>query len=40
MWVGVTKWHSGDACELASTLCKYDLRNHDLLFRVGKRCNE
>ena len=24
--VCVTKGHSGDGCDLASTLCKYDLR--------------
>ena len=29
--VDVTKWHSGDGCVLASTLCKYDLRKGDLL---------
>ena len=23
-------WHSGDGCDLASTLCKYDLRKGDL----------
>ena len=26
MWV----WHSGDGCDLTSTLCKYDLRKADL----------
>ena len=24
--VSVTEGHSGDGCDLASTLCKYDLR--------------
>ena len=24
------RWHSGDGCVLASTLCKYDLRKGDL----------
>ena len=24
--------HSGDVCDLASTLCKYDLRKGDCLF--------
>ena len=24
--------HSGDVCDLASTLCKYDLRKEDCLF--------
>ena len=41
MWVPLKRWcvscvgvlqrgHSGDGCDLASTLCKYDLRNGDL----------
>ena len=24
------RWHSGDGCDLASTLCKYDLKKGDL----------
>ena len=28
--VSVTERHSGDGCDLASPLCKYDLRNGDL----------
>ena len=28
--VSVTGGHSGDGCDLASTLCKYDLRKGDL----------
>ena len=28
--VSVTKGYSGDRCDLASTLCKYDLRKGDL----------
>ena len=24
------RWHSGDGCDLVSTLCKYDLRKGDL----------
>ena len=24
------RWHSGDGCDLASTLCKYDLRKGDI----------
>ena len=24
------RWHSGDGCDLALTLCKYELRNGDL----------
>ena len=43
MWVQLKRWclscvcgvlqrgHSGDGCDLASTLCKYDLRKRDLL---------
>ena len=27
--VSVTEGHSGDGCDLASTLCKYDLRKGD-----------
>ena len=30
VYVSVTKGHSGDGCELVSTLCKYDLRKGDL----------
>ena len=26
------KGHSGDGCDLTSTLCKYDLRKGDYLF--------
>ena len=29
VWV-LRRGHSGDACDLASTLCKYDLRKGDL----------
>ena len=29
--MGVTKGNSGDGCDLASTLCKYDLRRSDLI---------
>ena len=28
--VSVTEGHSGDGCDLVSTLCKYDLRKDDL----------
>ena len=31
VWV-LKKGHSGDGCDLASTLCKYDLRKGDCLF--------
>ena len=30
VWVSVTKGHSGDGCELALTLYKYDLKKGDL----------
>ena len=30
MCVGVAEGHSGDGCDLASTLCKYDLRKENL----------
>ena len=30
--------HSGDACVLASTLCKYDLRKCDLLVSELGKC--
>ena len=30
MCVGVAEGYSGDGCDLASTLCKYDLRKGDL----------
>ena len=28
--------HSGDGCDLSSTLCKYDLRKCDLFSELGK----
>ena len=31
VYVIVTNEHSGDGCDLASTLCKYDLRKGDLI---------
>ena len=30
VYVRVTKGHSGEGCDLASTLCKYDLRKGDV----------
>ena len=30
MCMSVTEGHSGDRCDLASTVCKYDLRKGDL----------
>ena len=36
MWV-LQRGHSGDGCDLASTLCKYDLRKGDLfILSLGK----
>ena len=32
------RWHSGDGCDLASTLCMYDLRKGELF--VGHGCDE
>ena len=32
--------HSGDGCDLASTLCRYDLRKCVYFFWVGKGCDE
>ena len=32
--------HSGDGCDLASTLCKYDLSREICLFRVGQGCDD
>ena len=32
--------HSGDGCDLASTLCKYDLRKGDLLVLCWAECNK
>ena len=33
IWV-LQRGHSGDGCDLASTLCKYDLRNGDLFVLI------
>ena len=35
MWV-LQRGNSGDGCELASTLCKYDLRKGDCCSELGK----
>ena len=34
--VSVTRGHGGDGCDLASTLCKYDVRKVIYLFCVGQ----
>ena len=39
VWV-LQRGHSGHGYDLASTLCKYDLRKGDCLFRVGQGCDE
>ena len=42
MWVQLKRWwvlqrgHSGDGCDFASTLCKYDLRKGYLCYELGK----
>ena len=36
VWV-LQSGHSGDGCDLASTLCKYDLRKADLFVLSGVR---
>ena len=32
--------HSGIGCDLASTLCMYDLRNGDLLVLIVQGCDD
>ena len=32
--MSVTRGHSGNGCDLASTLCKYDLRKGDLIVLI------
>ena len=39
VWV-LQRGHSADGCDLASTLCKYDLRKEDLFVLSGQRCDE
>ena len=39
VWV-LQMGHSGDGCDLTSTLCKYDLRKGDLFVLVGQGCYE
>ena len=36
VWV-LQRGHSGDGCDLASTLCKYDLRNCDIFVLSWER---
>ena len=38
--VYVTKGHSGDGCDLASTLCKYDLMKDDLFVLSWERVRQ
>ena len=35
--VSVSEGHRGDGCDLASTLCKFDLRKGDLYVLSGAR---
>ena len=37
VYVSVIKGHSGDGCDLALTLCKYDLRKGDLFVLTWTR---
>ena len=37
VYVSVQRGHSGDGCDLASTLCKYDLRKSDLFVLSWER---
>ena len=39
MWV-LQRGNSGDGCDLASTLCKYDLRKGYLFVLDGQGCDE
>ena len=39
MWV-LQRKHSGDGCDFASTLCKYDLRKRDLFVLSLARVDE
>ena len=38
--VGVADGHSGDGCDLALTLCKYDLRKGDLFILSWARVRQ
>ena len=39
MWV-LQRGNSGDGCDLASTLCKYDLRKGDLFVLIWARVQQ
>ena len=40
MWV-LQRGHSGDGCDLASTLCKYDLRKERFVcYELGQWCDK
>ena len=39
VWV-LQRGHSGDGCDLASTLCMYDLRKHELFVLCWTREGE
>ena len=38
--VDVTEGHSGDGCDLASTLCNYDLRKGNLFVLIWARVRQ
>ena len=40
VWGVLQRGHSGDGCDLASTLCKYDLRKGDLFVQSWAGCDE
>ena len=42
MWCAcvLQRGHSGDRCDLVSTLCKYDLKKGDLFVLSWEECNE
>ena len=37
VYVGIQRGNSGDGCDLASTLCRHDLRNGDLFVLILAR---
>ena len=39
VWV-LQMGHSGDGCDLTSTLCKYDLKKGDMFVRSWAGCDE
>ena len=39
LYGGLQRGHSGDGCDLASTLCKYDFRKGDFVLN-GQGCDK